>query len=1107
MSNLGVITYTTEIETSQLVSGTKQADKSLDSLQKSFSDTDKSAQQLGGGLNKLATSIAGVLSIAAVVNEFKKAISVTAEFNATISNLSALTGAVGKDLEVFRQAAIDIGGSTSLSATQAAEAMKLIGSASPDLLKSADSLKSVTQQAVTLAEAAGSTLPQAAAALTGALNQFQLGADQAGRVINVLAAGAKEGASEINDTVEAMRNSGVVAAQAGLNFEQFNGAIQALAQGQIKGAEAGTGLRNVLTILNTQVNSSLKPSVVGLSQALANLEKAGLDDTQMVKLFGRENITTAKVMLQFRGTMDDVTKSITGTSEAYKQAAINQDNLRGDAANLSSAFETLQISIGDMSDSTLREITKTVTELLGSFNNNKQAISDFFSLAGTAAASFAAVMTGRVLMSLSEYVVKQTAAISSSLAKASADRAEAAAAITAANADIVRAKAMQATALSTAERTAATGLLINAENSLAAAQSRLNGVMTIGTATANGFRVAMSFLGGPVGVILLAATALYTFGGAAKDTRIPVDQLTKSISSLKNEQLALEEVNLRQSIAGQEKALSVLGAQAEYASREFKKLSEAGGVTEKMSQSYKDSVTKQSAAIQQASDDLAAHKKRLEEVNSALAARPKGYVPPVAGQAPAVDPVRPAAEAATTSEEGQKAIKEMEAELKLIKEIGVARARAQLAAINKLGDAATEPEKERAIQLAEELRKLEEAEKSLGATKKKETSAADALAKKSAADRKKELEDTQAVYAKYGQALADVGKSSRDLAMDQAELELAQKKAIPTAADIQLVRDLAAAQFDATQGKSLVGQFDPIAGENANFDKQKADLEIANQVYINDQKLLSDQAYIAAKTQLETEHSEKIRVLEEQRFAAQSKGNALIISTLNQVQSAATSAFTGLITGASNGEQAVQALAGAILNEAVGAVVAFGVAQLKSLIIGQTVGAAAAGASITAAAAVGTAWAGPAGLVAIATLGGASVPASAALLSTAGIAKGIALSGGARQYGGPTSAGGMYRVNENGAPEIFNAANGRQYMMPNQRGEVVSNKDATSGADTAQAPIININNYSQGQASASSKWSEADRRFIVDVIVGDAQANGRVGKTVNQITGTKRVGS
>ena len=286
MSNLGTITYTIDVRTGNLVSSTRDADRSLNDVRDSMDRTDQSSRQLGGGLSKLAGAIAGVLSVTALVNEFRKAISVTMEFNATISNLSALTGAVGKDLEVFRQAAIDIGGATSLSATQAAEAMKLIGSASPDLLKSADSLKEVTRQAVTLAEAAGSTMPEAADAITGALNQFQLGADQAARVINVLAAGAKEGASEINDTVAAMKNAGVVAAQAGLNFEQFNGAIQALAQGQIKGAEAGTGLRNVLTILNTQMKAELRPSVVGLSTALANLEKAGMNDTDMVKLFG-----------------------------------------------------------------------------------------------------------------------------------------------------------------------------------------------------------------------------------------------------------------------------------------------------------------------------------------------------------------------------------------------------------------------------------------------------------------------------------------------------------------------------------------------------------------------------------------------------------------------------------------------------------------------------------------------------------------------------------------------------------------------------------------------------------------------------------------------------
>ena len=100
----------------------------------------------------------------------------------------------------------------------------------------------------------------------------------------------------------------------------------------------------------------------------------------------------------------------------------------------------------------------------------------------------------------------------------------------------------------------------------------------------------------------------------------------------------------------------------------------------------------------------------------------------------------------------------------------------------------------------------------------------------------------------------------------------------------------------------------------------------------------------------------------------------------------------------------------------------------------------------------------------------------------------------------------MYRVNETGAPEIFNAANGRQYMMPNTRGEVVSNKDATSGGGGSATPIVNVNNYSGQQATATGKYSEADKAFIVDVIVGDMQGGGKTAQTTNQITGTQRAG-
>ena len=1099
MSNLGTITYTTNIETAQLVSGTKAADKQLDSLQGAFDKTDKAAQQLGGGLNKLATSIAGVLSVAAVVNEFKKAIAVTMEFNATISNLSALTGAVGKDLAVFRQAAIDIGGSTSLSATQAAEAMKLIGSASPELLKSADALKSVTQQAVTLAEAAGSTLPEAAAAVTGALNQFQLGADQAGRVINVLAAGAKEGSSEITDTVAAMKEAGVVAAQAGVNFEQFNGAVQALAQGQIKASEAGTGLRNILTILNTQAKSEFRPSVVGLSTALANLEKAGLDDTQMVKLFGRENITAAKVLLQFRGTMDQVTTAITGTSEAYKQAAINQDNLRGDVANLSSAFETLQITIGDLSDSTLRDLTKQLTEVLSSFGSNKDALASFFDAAGTAALSFAAIITGRVVTGLIGYGTAQAASVRATLEQISVARQAAAETLLLAKAEDAAAQA--ALNKTIAIQAANSGMKLGSTNAdnLAAAEARaaaattgLNAAMLASEGIATKSSIAIgalskvtAFLGGPLGVFLLAATAVSVFSKESAQARVEVDALNGSLEKLSFNQLSRSSQEVKDQIVD-------LNGQLAVARNNFNSLASDKAVMSA------DAFAKKNVEVRASLDDvnkaIALREKRLDEI----AAAQDRIANPV--QAPAKDPaIKPVV--SETSEDGQKALATLREQLELAKLTGDAKARLQ--AIQKLGSTATEKEKSEAASLGVEIYKLETATKVLGDANKKQKTEAEQLAKRSANEEKKGIESNLEAFTKIGAELASVGQNARELAQAQAQLTL-NKYATPE--QIQSIRDIAGALYDAKTAKDTLARVDPAANATQGFQQQLKDLQT-----VNDLKLLSDTDYLALKEQAETEYNARMMEIETQRFASQSAGNQAIIDGLDALGQAGTQAFAGLLSGTMSLQDALGNIANTVLNAVIGSFVQAGVEWVKQQIVmasvGQATAAAATTASVAQAAIVSAAWAPAAALTSLASFGANAVPAAAALSTTTALASGLSLAGG-RALGGPVQAGGMYRVNETGAPEIFNAANGRQYMMPNARGEVVSNKDATSGGGGAgAAPIVNVNNYGNDSAKASAKFSEADRRWVIDVIVGDGMGDGKTGRMINQLSGTRRQGT
>ncbi|WXL23912.1 tape measure protein [Ectopseudomonas mendocina] len=138
----------------------------------------------------------------------------------------------------------------------------------------------------------------------------------------------------------------------------------------------------------------------------------------------------------------------------------------------------------------------------------------------------------------------------------------------------------------------------------------------------------------------------------------------------------------------------------------------------------------------------------------------------------------------------------------------------------------------------------------------------------------------------------------------------------------------------------------------------------------------------------------------------------------------------------------------------------------------------------------------PANLSAMASV----ASATGSIISTIGS---IAMPG--RALGGPTQAGQMYRINETGAPEIWqNSTNGQQYMMANTRGEVISNKDAVSANDGGMPNVIvNIHNNASGAtATASSRMQ--DRDFIIDVVVNDGYQGGPVGRMVNGITGSRR---
>lgn len=322
------------------------------------------AKNIAAEIGKTTLALTGLgAGVAGVTAALTDAVRTSMEFERSLSGLSALTGATGEDLEFIRRQAIALSSQSELSARDVVEAMKLIGGQRPELLDAADGLAAVTKATITLAEASETPIEDSARALTGALGQFGKGAEYASTFVNVLAAGAKEGAAEIPYLQQAVEKSGSAASSAGLSFEQLVAVIEGVAPRFTRAEEAGTSLRAVFTILESQTNDKLKPSVVGIHQALDNLAAQEMTTAQLTKMFGRENINMARALLDARGNIKQLEGAVTGTHVAEEQARVTTDNLAGAVKELGNAWDAFILSL-NRSDGALAGTVRWLTSLI-----------------------------------------------------------------------------------------------------------------------------------------------------------------------------------------------------------------------------------------------------------------------------------------------------------------------------------------------------------------------------------------------------------------------------------------------------------------------------------------------------------------------------------------------------------------------------------------------------------------------------------------------------------------------------------------------------------------------------------------------------------------------
>jgi TP901 family phage tail tape measure protein len=319
--------------------------------------------------NKLGPITAGILSafsiqgaVSTFVSVLKGAYKTINDFEQSVADLSAITGATGKDLKYLKDQAIILGESTKGGAQQVVEAYKLIASAKPELLDNIQALNQVTEATLTLSQAAGMELPDAATALTDALNQFNAPAEQAGIFVDALANGAKYGAAEIPEVTDALLKFGAVAKTSNIDIKESTALIELLAENGLKGAEAGTALRNVLLKLSApdalpkearhEMESLgislayLKDKTVPIQEKLEALKPLLKDNASIVKVFGTENAAAAINVISHTDRLKELTSKMGEVGTASQQAAIKMDTVNNKTELLKAKYDSLILSIG-----------------------------------------------------------------------------------------------------------------------------------------------------------------------------------------------------------------------------------------------------------------------------------------------------------------------------------------------------------------------------------------------------------------------------------------------------------------------------------------------------------------------------------------------------------------------------------------------------------------------------------------------------------------------------------------------------------------------------------------------------------------------------------------
>lgn len=339
-----------------------------ESFREAETEIDSSCTGIDAAVSKAGQTIATFVSAAAIASAVKQAtqyvVEVGSAFEASMSEVQAISGATGAELEKMSAKAKQLGSTTKFSATEASQAFKYMALAGWDTNKSISAVDGVLQ----LAAASGMDLAAASDMVTDYLSAFGMEASQATYMADMLAYAQSHSNTTAEQLGEAYKNCAANMNASGQDIETTTAMLEALANQGSKSSEAGTKVSAIMRDITAKMDEgkiAIGDTTVAVMDANGNFRDMtdiikdvdtatqGMGDAEkaaaLASTFTSDSISGLNMILnegidKVAGYEEELRNS---SGAASDMADTMQNNLQGKITAAGSALEGLGIAAYD----------------------------------------------------------------------------------------------------------------------------------------------------------------------------------------------------------------------------------------------------------------------------------------------------------------------------------------------------------------------------------------------------------------------------------------------------------------------------------------------------------------------------------------------------------------------------------------------------------------------------------------------------------------------------------------------------------------------------------------------------------------------------------------